>query len=123
MAKAATSTTTEQSVDLIQLLLDGLKAEGLKVKASWTPKYARLTTADGTIGYVWKATRSGIKVKAAATLKELGTTLKKGWKDNSKEGAMASVRFATTEAEVAQVVAGLKLAADKLAAKKAEAKS
>jgi hypothetical protein len=123
MARNTTSTTPAPEQDLIQLTLDGLKAEGLKVKANWTPKYARLTTADGAIGYIWKPTRSGVKVKAAVTLKELGTSLKKGWKDNAKEGAMASLRWATNEAEVASVVAGLKLAAANLAAKKAEARS
>jgi hypothetical protein len=120
---ATTASTTSTELDLIKAVLEGLKAEGLKVKATWTPKYARLTTAEGTIGYIWKPSRNGIKVKAAATLKELGTGLKKGWKDNSKEGAMASLRWATNEAEVASVVAGLKVAADKLAAKKAEVKS
>src|SRR3954469_6710111 len=123
-AMAPTTDSTKQDstkveapqVDLHKELVALLKKEGVKVTPKWSPskKYAAYKLASGkTIGYVFAQTRSGIKVKAGVTLKELGSA-KKGWVDNSKKAPFSARGFFTQDT-LDKAVHALKLTAEKQA--------
>jgi hypothetical protein len=112
-----TTEATEPQVDLLKELLAQLKAEGIKPTLRWSPtnKYASLLVEGMSIGQVFAQTSSGIKVKAAVTLKELGRSAG-SWRDNSHESnPYTAMGFFARPTEVKRATAALKLAAAKQA--------
>jgi hypothetical protein len=111
-----TNATENGHVDLLRELLAQLKQEGIKPKVRWSPskKYASLLVEDTNLGYVFKQTSSGIKVKAGVTVKELGRGASRTWQDISHESKVyAALGFFATPAEVRKATAALKLSAHK----------
>lgn len=115
----STTATTEapEALNLHQMLLAGLEAEGLKVKPKWSPSgsYASYYVGGKNIGYVFKQTRTGVRVEPAATKADLRGTGVKGFVEGKRSERFALVGIASDAASVKQAVAALKVAADKLA--------
>ena len=119
MARSKTTATKPETAaaDLMKVLLDELKAQGVKVTPKWAPSknYASLLVGGTNIGYVFKQTSRGMRIEPAASIADLpkGT---KGWKPGTRSERFALVGQVTTEAEAKAAAAVLKATDAKRAA-------
>ena len=109
--KPAAPEAEAPKADLLALVLDGLKAEGVKPTVRWNPKrtYASLLVGKKNIGYVFKQSAKGMRVEPAASKADLpaGT---KVFKPGTRSALFALVGTVATEADAAHAVTALKAA-------------
>ena len=111
----STTVETPEALDLHALIQSGLKAEGITVKPKWSPtgSYASYYEGKTNIGYVFKQTRTGVRVEPAASTADLKGTKVKGYVKGKRSERFALVGHASDEVSVAQAVAVLALASAK----------
>jgi hypothetical protein len=118
--KSTTKTTIPETVDLHKALLEALAAEGVKPKVKWAPSKSccSLYAKEQNIGYVFKATRNGIRIEPAAGLGDMPAEAKRIFKKGTRSERFASVGVVADEKGVKAAVLALVAAAKKQAAAK-----
>jgi hypothetical protein len=106
-----------EAPDLVALIVAGLAAGGIAVELRWAPSgnYASALVGTKNIGYVFKQTRTGVRVEPAASPADIKGKGIKGFTPGKRSERFALVGVIKSEAEVGQAVAVLTLAAAKLA--------
>jgi hypothetical protein len=86
------TTTTNETPDLHELVLAALAAEGIKPKVKWAPSrnYCSFYVGKANIGYVFRQTRTGIRIEPAAAAADLPKAVK-GFKSGTRSARFALV--------------------------------
>jgi hypothetical protein len=118
---AAPTRPRGRAPDLMKALLDELAAQGVKPKIKWAPSksYASLYVDGQNIGYVFRQTRTGVRVEPAASLADLPKGVK-GFKAGTRSARFALVSIVTDEASVKHAADALQAADEKRKAARAD---